>query len=144
MERPVVLACSSSYSEWNVNQTLSSQEWQSDELMEDRTGRLVVTEQHTDTFIVENDKMNSYTESESEMSLEFKSFLHRESDQVGRKQNQSSNYATKDSDKHSVTWRTIVYSTFEATVFMEKNYADDMAFHPKYRRSHNETNVRHI
>ena len=56
--RPVVDAYSSSYSEWNVDKTWSSQEWKSDELMEDRTGRSVFA-QHTDRFIVENDKMNS-------------------------------------------------------------------------------------
>ena len=93
--RPVVDACSSSYSEWNVDKIWSSQEWKSDELMEDRTGRLV-NEQHTDRFIVENDKMNSYTEGESEMSLESRSFLHRVNDQVRKRQNQSSKDATKD------------------------------------------------
>ena len=60
--RPVEDAYSSSYSEWNVDKTWSSQEWKPDELMEDRTGRPVVFTQHTDRFIVENDKMNSYTE----------------------------------------------------------------------------------
>ena len=40
--RPVENAFSSSYSEWNVDKTWSSQEWKPDELMEDRTGRLVV------------------------------------------------------------------------------------------------------
>ena len=39
---PVVYAYSSSYSEWNVDKTWSSQEWKSDELMDDRTGRPVV------------------------------------------------------------------------------------------------------
>ena len=43
--RRVVYAHSSSYSEWNVDKTWSSLEWR---------------------FIVENDKMNSYTEAESE------------------------------------------------------------------------------
>ena len=52
--RPVVYARSSSYSEWNVDKTWSSQEWKSDELMEDRTGRPVVNAQHTDRFFVEN------------------------------------------------------------------------------------------
>ena len=33
--------------------------------------------QHTDRFIVANDKMNSDTEAESELSLESRSFLHR-------------------------------------------------------------------
>ena len=103
-ERPVVNACSSSHSEWNADKTWSSQEWKSDELMEDRTVRLVVTAQHTDKVIVENDKMNSYTEAESEMSLESRSFLHRENNQVRKRQNQSSKDATKDSDRHSVIW----------------------------------------
>ena len=68
--RPVEDAYSSSYSEWNVEKTWSSQEWKSDELMEDRTGRPVVFAQHTDRFIVENDNLDSYTEAESEMSLQ--------------------------------------------------------------------------
>ena len=94
-ERSFVFAYLSSYSEWNVDKTWSSQEWKSDELMEDRTGRPVVTAQHTDRFTVENDKMNSYTEAESEMSLESRSFLHTMNDQVRKRQNQSSKDATK-------------------------------------------------
>ena len=57
--RPVEDAYSSSYSERNVDKTWSSQEWQSDELMEVRTGRPVLFAQHTDRFIVENDSMDS-------------------------------------------------------------------------------------
>ena len=132
-------AYSSSYSERNVDKTWSSQDWKSDELMEDRTGRPVVTAQQTDRFIVENNKMNSYTEAESEMSSESRSFLHRVNDQVRKRQNQSSKDATKDSDKHSVIWRMFMSSTLRASVFMEQ-----FAFHQKYRRSHNETDVRHI
>ena len=98
--RPVEDAYSTSYSEWNVDKTWYSQEWNSDGLMEDGTGRPVVFAQHTDRFIVENDKMNSYTETESEMSLESRSHLHRVNDQVRKRQNQSSKDATKDSDKH--------------------------------------------
>ena len=101
---PVVYAYSSNYSEWNVDKTWSSQEWKSDELMEVGTRRPVVTAQHTDRFIVENDKMNSYTEAESEMSLESRPFLHRVNDQVRKMLDQSSKDATKDSDKHSVIW----------------------------------------
>ena len=40
-------AYSSSCSEWNVDKTWSSQDWKSDELMEDRTRRPVVFAQHT-------------------------------------------------------------------------------------------------
>ena len=124
--RLVVFAYSSSYSEWNVDKTWFSQGWKSDELMEDRTGRPVVTAQHTNRFIVENDKMNSYTEAESEMSLESRSFLHRVNDQVRKRQNQSSKDATKDSDNHSLVWRMFMSSTLQASVFMVKNYSDNL------------------
>ena len=119
-------AYSSSYSEWNVDKTWSSQEWKSDELMEVRTGRLVVFAQHTDRFIVENDNMDSYTEAESQMSSKSRSFLHRVNDQVRKIQDQSSKDATKDSDKHSVKWRMFMSSTVQASVFMGKNYSDNL------------------
>ena len=124
--RPVVYARSSSYSEWNVDKTWSSQEWKSDELMKDRTGRPVVNAQHTDRFIVENDKMNSYTEAESELSLEYKSFLHRVNVQVRKRQNQSSKDATKDSDKHSLIWEMLLSSTLQASLLMGKSYPDNL------------------
>ena len=101
-ERPVKDAWSSSYSEWNVDKTWSSQEWKSDELMEDRTGRPVVNAQHTDRFIVEN--KNSYTEAESELSLGSRSFLHRLNDRVRKMLDQSSKDATQESNKHSLMW----------------------------------------
>ena len=96
--------------------------------MEDRTLRPVEFAQHTDRFIVENDNMDSYTEAESEMSLESRSFLHRVNDRVRKRQKQSSKDATKDSDKHSVIWRMFMSSTLQASVFMVKNYSDNL--HP--------------
>ena len=99
--------------------------------MEVRTRRLVNEQppglfaQHTDRFIVDDDKMDSYTEAESELSLESRSFLHRVSDQVRKMQNQSSKDATKDSEKHSVIWRMFMSSTLQASVFMAKNYSDN-------------------
>ena len=79
----------------------------SDELMDDRTGRPVVFAQHTDQFVIENDKMNSYTEAESELSSGSRSFLYKVTDQVRKRQTQSSKDATKDSDKHSVFWECL-------------------------------------
>ena len=119
-------ANSSSYSEWNVDKTWSSQECESDELMEDRTERLVVFAQHTDRFIVENYVMKSYTGAESEMSFKSRSFLHRVNDQVRKRQYQSSKDATKDSDKHSVIRCMFMSSTLQASVFMGKNNSDDL------------------
>ena len=105
--RPVVYAHSSSCSEWNIDKIWFSQEWKSDELVEDRTVRPVVNAQHTDRFIIENDEMNSYAEAESELSLGSRSFLHRVNDQVRKRQKQSSKGATKDSGKHSVIWECL-------------------------------------
>ena len=119
-------AYSSSYSEWNVDKTWSSQKWKSDEVMEDRTERLVLFAQHTDRFTVENDNMDSDTEAETEMSLKSRSFLHRVNVQVRKRQYESSKDATKDSDKHSVIWRMLMSSTLQASVFMEKNYSDNL------------------
>ena len=70
--------------------------------------------------------MDSYTEAESEMSLESRSFLHRMNDQVRQRQYLSSKDATKDSDKHSVIWRMFLSSSLQAPVFMEKNYSDNV------------------
>ena len=67
--RPVVCAHSSSYSEWNIDKIWSSREWTSDELMDERTERPVVSSQHADRFIIENDETNSYAEAESDLSL---------------------------------------------------------------------------
>ena len=124
--RPVEDAYSSSHSEWNVDKIWSSQEWKSDELMEVRTGRLVLCAQHTERFIVDDDDMDSYTEAESEMSLKSRSFLHRVNDRVRKMLDQSSKDATQDSDKHSVIWGMFMSSTLQASVFMEKNYSDNL------------------
>ena len=123
--RPVVCAHSPSFSEWNIDKTWSSQQWKSDELMDDRTGRPVVSSQHTDRFIIENDETNSYAEAESELSLGSKSFLHRVNDQVRTRQKRSSMDVTEDSDKHSVIWGMFMSWTLQSSVFMGKNYSDN-------------------
>ena len=107
-------------------------------------GDLLYSHQHTDKFIGENDKMDSYTGAESEMSLESRSFLHRVNGQVRKRQNQSSKDATKDCDKHCVIWGMFMSSTLQACVLMGKNYSDNLHSIKKYRRSHNETYVRKI
>ena len=98
--RLVEKAHSSSYSEWNIDETWSSQEWKSHDLMDDRTRRLVVCPQGgaPQHFVIEDD------EAESDLSLGSRSFLHRVNDLVRKRQNQSSKDATKDSEEHSVIW----------------------------------------
>ena len=108
---------------WNllfaVTAVTSSQEWKSDELMDDRTGRLVVcphggAPRH---FVIEDDETNSYTEAESDLSLGSRSFLHRVNDQVRKRQKQSSMDATEDSEEHSVIWRMFMSSTLQAYLY---------------------------
>ena len=108
--RPVLGACLSNYSEWNIDEKWSSQEWKSDEVLEARTERPVNEQppglfaQHTDRFIVDDDEMDSDTVAESDMSLKSRSFLHRVNDRVRKMQDQSSKDATQDSNRHSLIW----------------------------------------
>ena len=60
------------------------------------------------------------------MSLKSRSFLHRVNDEVRKMLDQSSKDATKDSDKHSVTWGMFMSSTLQASVFIVKNYSDNL------------------
>ena len=81
-------ARSSNYSEWNIDEKWSSQEWKSDETLEARTGRPVSEQparsftQHTDRFVIDGDDMDSNTATESDRSLKSRSFLHRVNDRV--------------------------------------------------------------
>ena len=43
-------ACSSDYSEWNIDEKWSSQEWKSDEMLEAKTGTPVY-----DKFVIDDD-----------------------------------------------------------------------------------------
>ena len=117
-------ARSSNYSEWNIDEKWSSQEWKSVELLEARTGRLVSEQpagsftQHRDKFVIDDDDMDSNTATESDLSLKSRSFLHRMNDRVRKMLDQSSKDATTDSDNHSVVWRMFMSSTLQASVIM--------------------------
>ena len=56
--RPVVFAHSSSYSDWNVDKTWSSQEGKSDELMDDRKERPVVALSERISSLLKTTKQN--------------------------------------------------------------------------------------
>ena len=63
-------------------------------------------------------------------------------DRVRKSQDQSSQDATQDSNKHSLIWRILMSSTLQASVFMGKEIPRNFPFHQKYRKgSHNETDV---
>ena len=125
-------AHSANYSEWNIDEKWSSIEWKSDEMLEDRTVRPVSEQpaglftQHTDRFVIDDDNMDSNTATESDLSLKSRSFLHRVHDRVWKILDQSSKDALQDNNKHSLMWGMFMSSTLEASVFMRKNYSENL------------------
>ena len=104
-----------------------------------RTGRPV-----HDKFVIDDD-MDSDTAAESNFSLKSRSFLNRVNDRLRKILDQSSKDAMQDSNKRSLIWWMFMSSTLEASVFMGKNYSDNLHSIKKFNgRSHNETDVRHI
>ena len=51
---------------------------------------------------------------------------------------------TENDKKHSVFWEMFMSVTLESLVFMESELLRQLAFHQEHRRSHNETDVRHV
>ena len=70
--------------------------------------------------------MDSNTVTESDLSLKSRSFLHRVNDRVRKMLDQSSKDAMQDSNKHSLIWWVFMSSTLEASVFMGKNYSENL------------------
>ena len=100
-------ASSSDYSEWNIDQKWSSQEWKSGEMLGARTGRPVGGRQFTQKaskFVIDDDDMDSDTVAESDMSLKSRSFLHRVNDRLRKTLDHSSKDAMQDIDKRSFIW----------------------------------------
>ena len=128
----MISARSSDYTEWNIDEKWSSQEWKSDVMLEARTVRPAGGQpagpftQHTDEFAIDDDHMDSNTITESDLSLKSRSFLHRVNDRVRKILDQSSKDAMQDSDKHSSIWGMFMSSTLEASVFMGKNYSENL------------------
>ena len=119
--RLVIGASSSYYSEWNIDEKWSSQEWKSDEMLEARMERPVGGQpftQHTDKFVIDDDDMDSDTVTESNFSLKSRSFLHRVNDRLRKILDQSSKDAMQDIDKRSFILEMFMSSTLEASVFM--------------------------
>ena len=82
-------------------------------------------------------------ETESELSLEFRSFLHRVNDQVRQRQKQSSMDATEDSEEHSMIWECSCLQHCKH-LYSWKEFLRQLPFHHENIRSHIETSVRHI
>ena len=82
--------------------------------------------QHTDKFVIDDDNMDSDSATESNLSLKSRSFLHRVNDRVRKILDHSSTDAIQDIDKRSLIWRMFMSSTLEASVFMGKNYSENL------------------
>ena len=104
---PVMGASSSDYSEWNIDDKWSSQEWKSGEMLEARTVRPVGGQESTqdiDKSVIDDDDMDSDTVTESNLSLKSRSFLNRVNDRLRKILDHSSKDAMQDIDKRSIIW----------------------------------------
>ena len=70
--------------------------------------------------------MDSDTAAESNLSPKSRSFLHRVNDRVRKMLDRSPEDAMQDIDKHSMIWGMFMSSTLEASVFMGRNYSDNL------------------
>ena len=118
--RLVLGASSSNCSEWNIDDKWSSQVRKSGEMSNARTVRRI-----DDKFVID-DNMDSDTATESNLSLKSRSFLNRVIDRLRKMLNCLPDDAMKDIDKRSMIWRMFLSSTLEASVFLGKNYSDNL------------------
>ena len=96
--RLVMGASSSTYSEWNIDDKWSSQEWKSGEMLGARTERTV-----DDKFVIDDD-VHTDTVTESNLSLKSRSFLNRVNGRLRKILGHSSKDAMQDIDKRSIIW----------------------------------------
>ena len=113
-------ARSSDYSEWDIDEKWSSQEWKSGEMLGSSTGRPV-----DDKFVIDDD-MDSDTATESNLSLRSRSFLNRVNDRFRKILDHSPEDPMQDIDKRSLISGMFLSSTMEAFVFMGKHYSDNL------------------
>ena len=118
--RPVMGASSSNSSEWNNDDKWSSQVRKSGEMTNTSTERPVF-----DKFVIDDD-MDSDTATESNLSLRSRSFLNRVKDRLRKMLKRSPEDSMQDIDKRSMIWGMFMSSTVEASVFMGKNYSENL------------------
>ena len=136
--RPVLGASSSNYSEWNIDDKRSSQEWKSREMLGTSTGKPVA-----DKFVIDDD-MDSDSATESNLSLRSRPFWNRVNDRLRKMLDSSPEDSMQDIVKRSMIWGMFMSSTLEASVFMGKNYSDNLHSEKFRERSHFKADVRDI
>ena len=119
--RLVMGANSSNYSEWNIDDKWSSQEWKSGEMLGSKNGETV-----DDKLVVDID-VDSDTAAESDLSLKSRSFLNGVNDRLRKMLTRSTEDSLQDIDKRSmIGWMFFMSSTLEASAFMVKNYSENL------------------
>ena len=118
--RPVLLASSSDYSEWNNDDKWSSQVKKYGEMSRTSTGRPV-----SNKLVIDID-MDSDTAAESDLSPKSSSFLNRVNHRLRKMLDRSPEDSMQDIDKRFMIWWMFMSSTVEASVFMGKNYSDNL------------------
>ena len=117
----------------------SSQVRKCGEMSKTSTGKLVSNE-----LVIDID-MDSDTATESDLSRKSRSFLNRVNDRLRKMLNRSPGDSMQDIGKCSTIWKMFMSSTVEGICIHGKELLRQFTFHQKYRkRSHNETDVRHI
>ena len=84
------------------------------------------TERPVSNKLVIDIDMDSDTAAESDLSLKSRSFLNRVTDRLRKMLNRSPEDSMQDIDKLFMIWRMFMSSTLEASVFMGKNYSDNL------------------
>ena len=123
---------------------VSSQELNSDEMLEARTVRLVSEQppglftEHTDKFVIDDDDLDSDTVAESDMSVVSRSLLHRVNDRVRKVQDQSSKMQHKTATNILEYGEFYVFNIWSICIH-GKELLRQFTFHQKHReQSHDE------
>ena len=138
--RLVDKAHSSSNSEWNIDKTWSSQEWKPDELMDDRTVKPVVCLQRgaPQLFVLEDD------EAESDLSVGSRSFFAQGERSGSIKTKTIFNECNRRQRRAFCDMVDVHVCNIGIIGIHGEELLIQLTFHHEYRRSHNETDVRHI
>ena len=106
--RPVVCAHSSRYSEWNVDKTWSSQEWKSDELMDDRTERPIVCSQRASQTRFSRECKNVILEDDANHDRTVRPVVCSQNSSQTRFSRDSTNFNVEEEANHDRTGKPVV------------------------------------
>ena len=113
--------------------------WKSDEVSNTKTVRPV-----DDKFVIDDD-MDSDTFTEWNLSVKSRSVLNRVNDRLRKMLDRSPEDSMQDIDKRSMVLEMFMSSTLEASVFMGKNYSENLhSIKNTWVKSHFEADVRDI